>query len=186
MVLHLFFWGKLKQKETELRKLMECLHMHNPCLLHGVHRSDTETPSRVSTQQYGFWKARITDFTSSDYWFQLQHWESAFQRDIINRRWCNWKAACSRVGYKLDPSFLPSHQHWPCCWGSGKSLYWINILWWIQPWLLLCLGEILEALFWRSVLRRREKSFWPPLTRWPTPVEKYSFHTVLIGSIGRI
>lgn len=96
------------------------------------------------------------------------------------------KAACSRVGYKLDPSFLPSHQHWPCCWGSGKSLYWINILWWIQPWLLLCLGEILEALFWRSVLRRREKSFWPPLTRWPTPVEKYSFHTVLIGSIGRI
>ena len=86
------------------------------------------------------------DFISSDYWLQLEYPDSALVRDIRNRRWCNWKSSLqqSRIQIRLVIPSLPLALIRPL-WQTGMSLYWINILHWIQLRQLLYAGKILEA-----------------------------------------
>lgn len=115
---YIFFLDNLKQKETELRKLMECLHLHNPCVLRGVHRPDSETPPRVSTQLYRFWKVRIENLLETADLVEISHQVttdfSCNIRSLLLQEISEigdsaiGKAACSRVEHKLDSSSSPS------------------------------------------------------------------------------
>lgn len=71
------FFNNQKQKEAELRKLTEFLHLHNHSLLRDVHRPDPETPNKSSHTARLVWKSQNSesignsifsrDFISSDY-----------------------------------------------------------------------------------------------------------------------
>lgn len=154
-------WGFLsiitRKKEAELRKLMECLRLRNCSLLHDIHRPDPETANKSLHTTRLIWKNQNSestgnsifsrDFISSDYWLQLKYPDPAFVRDTRNRRQCIWKSSLqqSRIQIRLLIPFLPLALIL-LLWQTGMSLYWINILHWIQLRQLVYTGKILEAL----------------------------------------